>query len=163
MPPGDYHLGVHLDSAPNSEERIAPSYWPGVASVADAGILHVELNEQKTGLQLALGPVARLRSVKAKVLWPDGRLAVDTKVHASVRGSTSADGRTDEAGIATLTLLDGVEYTLSAHEIFNFRWKQSYGYEVDTAEAGPVPLPAGSDPGGGGPGPAEAPVESLTG
>ncbi len=144
VPPGDYHLGVHIDSAPNSGERIAPAYWPGVAGEAEAGILHLELNEQKAGLRIALGPAAKCRQVKVKVLWPDGRPAARTRVSALVRRDTSEAVQADESGLATLTLLEGVEYTLSAHETFNFRWKRTYGYEVDTAVAGPVPLPAGS-------------------
>ncbi|MGJ5815392.1 carboxypeptidase regulatory-like domain-containing protein [Paludibaculum fermentans] len=145
VPPGDYHLGVHLESAPSAGERITPAYWPGVASASEAGIIHLALNEQKSGLRLPLGPAAKLRYVKLRVLWPDGRLAVNTRVYAQVRQEISAAGRTDESGVATLTLLNGVDYTLSAMETYNFRKARPYGYEVDTAEAGPVPLPAGSD------------------
>jgi hypothetical protein len=142
VPPGDYHLGVHIDSAPEVVERIAPVHWPGAATAAEAGTLHLELNEQKPGLRITLGPPAELRHVKVKVLWPDGRPAVRTKVYALVGRDTPEMTRTDESGRAKLTVLEGVEYTLSAHETFNFRWKRTYGYEVDTAEAGPVPLPA---------------------
>lgn len=145
VPPGDYHLGVHIDSAPNAGERIVPTYWPGTAKAAEAGTLHLELNEQKTGLRITLGPPAELRHVMVKVLWPDGRPVGYTKVSAQVLQNISELVRTDQSGLATLALLEGVEYTLSAHETFNFRWKRTYGYEVDTAEAGPVVLQADSD------------------
>ncbi|MGC4056164.1 MAG: carboxypeptidase regulatory-like domain-containing protein [Paludibaculum sp.] len=142
VPPGDYHLGVHIDSAPKVQERIAPAYWPGAATAGEAGTLHLELNEQKTGLNIALGPVAKLRYATVKVLWPDGRPAARTTVSAYVGQDLAEKVQTDASGTASFSLLETVAYTVSVHETFNFRWKRTYGYEVDIAEAGPLPLPA---------------------
>lgn len=72
-PPGDFLVGVNLGSVPKGEERILPAYWPDVSDLAEAGRIHLALNEQRKGLRIALGPRPGVRLVKVKVSWTDGR------------------------------------------------------------------------------------------
>ena len=47
VPPGEFLLGLRIDSAPIPEEGIVPTYWPGVTDRAKAPILRMAVGEKK--------------------------------------------------------------------------------------------------------------------
>jgi len=120
VPPGDFLVGVHADSAPTAKEGIPPTYWPGTTAISAASSVHLAANEEKRGLLIKLGPRAGIRNVNVVVQWPDGRPAPSTNVSAQVNGKIAELGKTDAKGVITMPLLVGVSYTFSGRAFTSY-------------------------------------------
>ncbi len=113
VPPGRFVLGVNARRAPTTKERILPTYWPGALSESQAQPVQLAVNQKIENLSITLGPRAAVRKVSVRVEWPDGRPAPGVRLSANFRGSIAESATTGADGSATMTVLAGLEYTLS--------------------------------------------------
>jgi protocatechuate 3,4-dioxygenase beta subunit len=146
VPPGEFLVGVHIDSAPHAKEGIPPTYWPGVTEISKARVVRLAVNERREHLTIKLGTPAAPRRVKVRVQWPDGRPASSAKVSARVGGQTAEFTETDAAGMVELTLLEGVEYWLDARAWTSFRNVNGNQIPADWVDTEEGRLRAGSGP-----------------
>ena len=144
--PGEYVLGVHINSAPKAAAPIPPTYWPGGRTREEAESILLALNEVRNGLQIRVGPPAELRRVQVRVQWPDGRVAADVPVSASAGGHLAEVERTDAKGLVELTLLRGIEYALGANAWIEDTEKKDNPGGPKRVEATQQKLPAESSP-----------------
>jgi hypothetical protein len=121
VPPGEFIVGVHIDTAPVADERIPPTYWPGVTDIKFAKVLRLGVNQKRNGLVIRLGPRARVRKITVRVEWPDGRSASGTSVRASVRGLMTESSTTDATGRAEFSILVGIEYSFTGRNWTSYR------------------------------------------
>lgn len=144
VPPGEFLIGVHIDTAPKAEERIAPTYWPGVAGAEQAEVLRLGVNEKREGVIIRLGARAGVRKIRVRAQWPDGRPAAETDVSARVSDSTAASGKTDGAGSVELTVLEGVEYEIGGRAWTSYRMVHGVRVGAEWVDAEARMLPASS-------------------
>ena len=145
VPPGSFVLGVNARRAPTSKERILPTYWPGVLSEDQAQPVQLAVNQKIENFSITLGPRAAVRKVSVRAEWPDGRPAPGVRLSANFRGSIAESATTGADGSATMTVLSGLEYTLSGRflhlKLENGR--EEFDSWVDATEekltAGPAP------------------------
>lgn len=134
VPPGDFLLGVRIDSAPTPEEGIVPAYWPGVTDRGKAQILRMAAGEKRDNLVLRLGPRAATRLVSIELRRADGRPQAGATVWASVNGGSAGSATTNGAGVAKLSVLAGVSYSFSARAQLGNPADSDWGW-VDTEPA----------------------------
>jgi hypothetical protein len=72
LPPGDYYVGVNINSSPQEDAPFPPTYFPGVTSQKAAHIVHVDEGEIKQ-LELPLPEVAKPRTVRFVAIGLDGK------------------------------------------------------------------------------------------
>ena len=60
--PGDYYVGVNINSSPKSDAPFPPTYYPGVTNKKDASVVSVGLGKVRE-LELRIDEVAKPRSV----------------------------------------------------------------------------------------------------
>jgi len=121
VPPGDFFVGVHIDTPPEAAERIPPTYWPGVTDIGKAQLVHTAVNEKKEDIVIKLGPRVGVRKVTVSVQWPDGRPSASTSVSADVNGRIAELGKTGARGSLEMLLLNGVEYSFSGRSWTSYR------------------------------------------
>jgi 5-hydroxyisourate hydrolase-like protein (transthyretin family) len=120
VPPGDYLLGVRLLSSSGDELPPYPrTYYPGVTTKAQAGVVSVKEGEQLRDLELRLPPRLAEYSVDGFVVWEDGRPAPGVSIYLSLQeeGELSAfkSIRADERGRFTVKVYEGLSYKVSAY------------------------------------------------
>jgi len=72
LPPGDYFVGVNINSSPKADTPFQPTYYPGVTSRSSAKVVHVNLGEVKE-IVLPIGEVAQQRTVHFVATGLDGK------------------------------------------------------------------------------------------
>jgi hypothetical protein len=120
VPPGDYLLGVRLLSSSGYELLPYPrTYYPGVTTKAQAGVVSIKEGERLRDLELRLPPRLAEYGVDGFVVWEDGRPAPGVSIYLSLQeeGELSAleSIRADERGRFTLKVYEGLSYKVSAY------------------------------------------------
>ena len=72
LPPGDYYVGVNINSSPSVDSPFPPTYYPGVANPKAAAVVHLNEGEVKE-LELPLPEVAKPRVVHFTAVGLDGK------------------------------------------------------------------------------------------
>jgi hypothetical protein len=72
LPPGDYYVGVNINSSPKADTPFPPTYYPGVTSRLSAKIIHVGLGEEKE-IELPISEIAQQRTVHFVAVGLDGK------------------------------------------------------------------------------------------
>ena len=62
LPPGDYYVGVNINSSPKADAPFPPTYYPGVTVQKNARVVNIRLGEVKE-LELPIREIAKPRSV----------------------------------------------------------------------------------------------------
>lgn len=122
VPPGEYLLGFRIMGGPYGESPPYPrSYYPGVASKAEAGLVAVKEGERVGGLELRLPPALAEQTIEGAVVWADGRAAPGASIYVSLHEegefSESRSVQADERGLFTLKLREGLRYRVSVHPV----------------------------------------------
>ena len=114
--PGSYLLGFNLKWAPDEKDPYPKTFYPGVKTQSEAALITVDEGEKLKGYDLTLPPRLRQRELKVTVVWPDGKPAVDVKVHYEMNDATSLGSSvdTDAKGTAVIRLFDNYHYIITA-------------------------------------------------
>ncbi len=72
LPPGDYYVGVNINSSPKPDAPFPPTYYPGVTNQKDASVVSVGLAEVRE-LELPIREIAKPRSVHFVAIGLDGK------------------------------------------------------------------------------------------
>lgn len=72
LPPGDYFVGVNINSSPKEDSPFPPTYYPGVTSQKAASVIHLEEGETQD-LELPLSELAKPRTVRFVAIGLDGK------------------------------------------------------------------------------------------
>jgi 5-hydroxyisourate hydrolase-like protein (transthyretin family) len=114
LPPGEYQLGVNVESPPRPELPYPTTYFPGVPTRAEAGT--VVLHEGEIGrANFVLPPKLARVTISGSVVFEDGTPAPGIDVRLSTgEDQFVALARTDAAGSFTLTGLSGMTYSVRA-------------------------------------------------
>ncbi|MDP2998115.1 MAG: carboxypeptidase-like regulatory domain-containing protein [Bryobacterales bacterium] len=144
VPPGEFLVGVHIDTPPQADEGIPPTYWPGVTDVAKAQVVRLAANEKRKDLVIKLGPRVGVRTVRVRVQWPDGRPAASTDVSARVGGAIAELAKTDATGAVEFPLLNGVEYSFRGRAWTSYRIVNGNRIGDDWVDTEERTLPASS-------------------
>jgi hypothetical protein len=72
LPPGDYFVGVNINSSPKEDSPFPPTYYPGVTRREAASIVHLQ-EGQVAELELHLPEVAKPRMVNFVAIGLDGK------------------------------------------------------------------------------------------
>ena len=120
VPPGDYWLGYHLLRTPFQEgQPYTRTYLPGVPSKALATVLTVKEGQSLSGLTCNYRRPYRNEPSTGLVLWSDGQPAPGASVYVSLNEegdmSEFSGTTTDEKGLFTLKLYEGLQYKVSAY------------------------------------------------
>jgi hypothetical protein len=141
LPPGDYYVGVNINSSPKLESPYPPTYYPGVTEMKAASVVHVYEGEVKE-INLPLPEVAQPRIVNFVATGLDGKPLKAVYVQLEdLRHRDDAFSYVnvdlDGSGAGTLTVYSGYSYHLHA----------SHWVSAGTDGcAKPVLLTAGSEP-----------------
>jgi hypothetical protein len=141
LPPGDYYVGVNINSSPKADAPFPPTYYPGVTRRAGANIVHVRQGEVRE-LEFALPEVAVPRPVHFVATDPDGKplktiyvQLEDLRHPGDAFSNVNVDLNAQGAG--TLNVYAGYSYHLHASH-----WVKTGTYWC----AAPVTIAAGTAP-----------------
>ena len=141
LPPGDYYVGVNINSSPSATWPFPPTYYPGVTDRGKASIVHLNEGEVKE-LELLLPELATPRTVHFTAVGPDGKPL--RKIYIQLEdlrhpgdASSYVNVDLDTKGEGTMTIYAGYSYHLHGSH-----WVK-YGEDWCTK---PVAVPAGTDP-----------------
>ena len=141
LPPGDYYVGVNINSSPKAQAPFHPTYFPGVINRLDAAIVHVGTNEVKE-IELPIREIAKTRQVRFVAIGMDGKpmkkiyvQLEDLRHPGDAFSNTNVD--LDQNGAGELRVFAGYAYHLHA--------SLSVIYGNDWC-AKPVAISAGSAP-----------------
>jgi hypothetical protein len=141
LPPGDYYVGVNINSSPKQDAPFPPTYYPGVANPKAASIVHLEEGEIKN-LELPLPEVAKPRVVHFVAIGLDGKPL--NKIHIQLEdlrhpgdAASYVNVDLDSNGAGTMVVYSGYSYHLHGSH-----WV-SYGNDWCSK---PVVIPAGTKP-----------------
>jgi hypothetical protein len=141
LPPGDYYVGVNINSSPKADSPFPPTYYPGVTEQKKATVIHLETGQIKE-VDLPLRQTATPRVVSFTAIGLDGKPM--RKVYVQLEdlrhpgdAASYVNVDLDEHGTGTLDVFAGYSYHLHASH-----W---VGYGVYWC-AKPVPIRAGSAP-----------------
>jgi hypothetical protein len=116
LPPGDYFVGVNINSSPSNDSPFPPTYYPGVANPRAASIVHVQEGEVKE-LELPLPELAKPRLVHFVAIGLDGKplrniyIQLEDLRHPGDAASyVNVD--LDENGAGEMTIYSGYSYHL---------------------------------------------------
>jgi len=116
LPPGDYYVGVNINSSPSKESPFPPTYYPGVANPKAASIVHLEEGEVKE-LELPLPEIAKPRVIHFVAIGLDGKplrkiyIQLEDLRHPGDAASyVNVD--LDSKGVGTMTVYSGYSYHL---------------------------------------------------
>lgn len=144
VPPGNLLLGVHLDSAPTADQKIPPTYFPGVTAIEKATVLRLTPSGDLHGLTIRLGPRATLRKVRVTLRWPDGRPAPEAHISTQANGHTAELGKTDSQGNFEFSMLNGIAYKIEARAWTSFRVVMGNRIGHTWVDAETIEIPASS-------------------
>lgn len=141
LPPGDYYIGVNINSSPKADQPFPPTYYPGVTDQKNATVVTVGLGEVKE-LELPVNEIAKPRLVHFVAIGLDGKPLKSIYVQLEdLRhpgdASSYVNVDLDPNGAGTLTIYAGYSYHLHGS-----RW---VGNMNDWC-AKPVSIPAGTEP-----------------
>lgn len=142
--PGDYVVGVYIESAPSPTAGIAPTYWPGVPTRTEARTIHLALNETRTDLVIPVQPTPT-RHVRIRVVWPDGRGVENAEVSAQVNKGIFASAQTDSDGGAIFEILAGVSYVFDARYVLTTENTGTITMPYTWVTSKPVSAPKGDE------------------
>jgi hypothetical protein len=119
VPPGSYLLGFRLTSNSSGEPLpYARLYYPGVTTMAQAGVIRVQEGECLRDLELRLLPRLEEINLEGLVVWEDGRPAPGAGVTVSLfeEGAMTMYNvlKADERGRFTVKVFNGASYRLNA-------------------------------------------------
>lgn len=141
LPPGDYYVGVNINSSPKAESPFPPTYYPGVTDKVAAKIVHVAEGEVKE-LELPLHDFAKPRTVHFVAIGLDGKpmrkiyiQLEDLRHPGDAANYVNVD--LDQNGAGTMTIYSGYAYHLHGSH-----W---VSYQNDWC-AKPVVIPEGIGP-----------------
>lgn len=141
LPPGDYYVGVNINSTPKADSPFPPTYYPGVTEQKAARIVHIAEGEIKD-LEISLPESAVPRAVHFRAIGLDGKplrtiyVQIEDLRHPGDAASyVNVD--LDPNGAGTLNVFSGYSYHLHGSH-----WVK---YGVDWC-AKPVVVPAGAGP-----------------
>jgi hypothetical protein len=141
LPPGDYYVGLNINSSPSADKPFPPTYYPGVTNERDATVIHVVEGEVRE-LEIPVRELARPRLVHFTATGLDGKpmktiyIQLEDLRHPGDASSyVNVDLDTDGSG--TLNIYAGYSYHLHGSH-----WV-SYGNDWCSK---PVPIPAGNEP-----------------
>ena len=120
--PKRYVLALNATQPPSKGQPYLTTFFPGVATLADARPIELALGERVDVGEWTLPSRIAERRIAGQVLLPDGKPAVYANISVSgVRGTMSAfrqvegvNAMTDRDGRFTLTLHEGVAYEVRA-------------------------------------------------
>jgi hypothetical protein len=141
LPPGDYYVGVNINSSPKEDAPFPPTYYPGVANPKAASIVRLEEGEVKN-LELPLPKVAKPRKVHFVAIGLDGKPM--NKIYIQLEdlrhpgdAASYVNVNLDSNGAGTMVIYSGYSYHLHGSH-----WV-SYGNDWCSK---PVAIPAGTEP-----------------
>lgn len=140
LPPGDYYVGVNINSSPKADSPFPPTYYPGVLKQSTAQVVHVANGEVKE-LELNVPELAKPRPVHFVATGLDGKplktiyIQLEDLRHPGDAASyVNVD--LDKNGAGSMNIYAGYAYHLHAsHWAGNTDWC-----------AKPVSIPAGIEP-----------------
>jgi hypothetical protein len=141
LPPGDYYVGVNINSSPSAASPFPPTYYPGVTNQLDATIIHISEGEVRE-LELPIRELARPRLVHFIAIGLDGKPMKTIYIQLEdLRHPGDAESYVnvdlDAEGAGTLNVYEGYTYHLHGSH-----WV-SYGNDWCSK---PVLIPAGINP-----------------
>jgi hypothetical protein len=141
LPPGDYYVGVNINSSPSAERPFPPTYFPGVTNENEASIVHVKEGEVKD-IELSLPQLASPRMVHFTAIGLDGKPM--RKIYIQLE-DLSHPG--DAASYVNVDLSSKGEGTLTIYSGYSYHLHGSHWvrYGEDWC-AKTVTIPAGSEP-----------------
>ena len=124
LPPGDYYVGVNINSSPKPDAPFPPTYYPGVTNQKDASVVSVGLAEVRE-LELPIREIAKPRPVHFVAIGLDGKpmktiyIQLEDLRHPGDAGSyVNVD--LDDNGRGTLIVYAGYSYHLhGSHYVGN--------------------------------------------
>ncbi len=72
LPPGDYYVGININSSPKEDSPFPPTYFPGVTSQEAASIVHLDEGDVRE-LDIPLPEMAKPRKVSFVAIGLDGK------------------------------------------------------------------------------------------
>jgi hypothetical protein len=141
LPPGDYYVGVNINSSPKEDAPFPPTYFPGVTNQKNATVVSVGLGEVKE-LELSVTEIANPRQVHFVAIGLDGKPLKSIYVQLEdLRhpgdASSYVNINLDQNGAGMLTIYAGYSYHLHGSH-----W---VSYMNDWC-AKPVSIPEGTEP-----------------
>lgn len=138
--PGTYQIGVQIDGPPLPNKSVSATYWPGVTTHAEAGTVHLALNEARSNLTIPIRHVLT-RRLQVRVIWPDGHAAEGVAVNATAEDKDYAYQTTGDDGVAELELLSDRGYMIEAHIVPK---AENEGTSAEFSSK-PIPVPKGDN------------------
>jgi hypothetical protein len=140
LPPGDYYVGVNINSSPKEDSPFPPTYYPGETTQRKAKVVHIREGEVRK-LELRLPEIAKTRAVYFVAIGLDGKPM--RKIYVQLEdlrhpgdASSYVNVDLDENGAGTLNVYAGYPYHLHGSH-----WV-SYGNDWCSK---PVDIPAGNE------------------
>ena len=145
---GDYPLGYEIWRGRPSNSTPYPTwYFPGVADRSAAQVITIEPGETIDGLGLALPPPDTPRTIRIRVVWPDGSLVGEGSLDVRSRGAgvTDVSGRS-RGGRITFMGYQERDYEFTARYWVNRLQPGEPRSKQRIAESEPVKLAPGAEP-----------------
>jgi hypothetical protein len=124
LPPGDYYVGVNINSSPKPTSPYLPTYFPGVTEQSAAAIVHLKRGEVRE-LELPLLEVEVTRPVHFTAIGVDGKPL--TTVYVQLEdlrqpgdASSYVNVDLDSNGAGTLMVYQGYSYHLHASHFVKY-------------------------------------------
>jgi hypothetical protein len=141
LPPGDYYVGVNINSSPKEDSPFPPTYFPGATSRISATVIHVNQGEAKE-IELPIKEVAAERTVHFVAIGLDGKplktiyIQLEDLRHPGDAASyVNVD--LDKDGAGTMNVFAGYAYHLHGSHWVSY---------LNDWCAKPVNIPAGVEP-----------------
>ena len=136
LQPGEYVVGLNLDSGPTDGSPYAPTFLAGQDGQPE--VIDFPLGGHRLLPQLVAVPTSTVE-VTGRVQWPDGRPGAGMRVRAFAHGETrfrmgrSVDGVVNAEGRFTLMLPAGIAHSVRAFaDPTRARTAQDYGVGAET-------------------------------
>jgi hypothetical protein len=114
LPSGRFLIGVNIEESSKYPDQTPPTYYPGVATRADAGVIELRPNQARRGLVLTLLPPRAFRLVRVHLRRPDGTIPSSGAIDAWANKGIYVSNYDLRNGIFELKLLQEVDYWLEA-------------------------------------------------
>lgn len=141
LPPGDYYVGVNINSSPKADAPFPPTYYPGVTERSAAQVIHIAEGETRN-LDLVLHDFAKPRTVHFIAIGLDGKplkaiyIQLEDLRHPGDAASyVNVD--LDKNGAGTMTIYSGYSYHLHGSHWVSY---------LNDWCAKPVVIPSGKEP-----------------
>lgn len=120
IPLGDYLLIANEENKITSSEPFPTVYYPGVFEKEKATVVTLARGDQQQDIDIHIPSQRPTRNIEGKLLYSDGRPAVNESVEFKEEPQGSKDGetiyaRTDAEGRFSLQLLEGMKGSLRAY------------------------------------------------